>query len=65
MLELLLLGKLIQWESGKSICKVCRGMAKALLIFRVRALYGGIYRHSSGRCPLSKTFMPSSTGFIP
>jgi hypothetical protein len=33
MLELALPGKLIQQESGKSICKVCRGMARALLIY--------------------------------
>jgi hypothetical protein len=32
MLELALLGKLIQRESGKSVCKVYRGMAIALLI---------------------------------
>jgi hypothetical protein len=54
MLELALLGNLIQLESGKSICKVCRGMAKASLISPVRALYGGIYRHSSGRLSLVK-----------
>jgi hypothetical protein len=54
MLELALLGKLIQRESGKGVCKVCRGMAKALLISRVRALYGGIYRHSSVRLSLVK-----------
>jgi hypothetical protein len=54
LLELALLGKLIQRESGKSICKVCRGMAKAFLISRVRALYRGIYRHSSGRMSLVK-----------
>jgi hypothetical protein len=54
MLELVLLGKLIQQESGKTICKVCRGMAKASFISRVRALYGGIYKHSSGRLSLVK-----------
>jgi hypothetical protein len=33
VLELALPGKLIQRESGKSICKVCRGIARALLIY--------------------------------
>jgi hypothetical protein len=54
MLELALLGKLIQRESGKNVCKVYQGMAKASLISRVRALYGGIYRHLSGRLSLVK-----------
>jgi hypothetical protein len=34
---------------------------KALLISRVRAVYGGIYRYSRGRLSLSKMFIPSST----
>jgi hypothetical protein len=38
---------------------------KALLISRVRAVYGGIYRYSRGRLSLSKMFIPSSTRFIP
>jgi hypothetical protein len=33
LLEFALLGKLIQRESGKSVCKVCRGMAITLLIW--------------------------------
>jgi hypothetical protein len=41
LLELALLGKLFQQESGKNVCKVYQGMAKALLISRMRALYGG------------------------
>jgi hypothetical protein len=32
MLELALLSKLIQWESGKSVNKVYRGIAIALFI---------------------------------
>jgi hypothetical protein len=59
------LGKLIQRGSGKCVCKVQHGTPKALLISRVWALYGGIYRYSSGRLSLSKTFTPSSTRFIP
>jgi hypothetical protein len=65
MLELALLGKLIQRGSGKSVSKVCCGMTKASLISRVRALYGVIYRYSRGRLSLSNTFIPSSTRLIP
>jgi hypothetical protein len=39
-------------------------MPKALLIY-VAGTVWGIYRYSSGRQSLSKTFMPSSTRFIP
>jgi hypothetical protein len=56
---------MIQRKSGKSICKVCRGMAKASLISRVTTIYGGIYRHSSGRLSLVKDIYASSIRFIP
>jgi hypothetical protein len=64
-----MLGFNLPWQvdpiRGWKVCLQSLARNAKILISRMWALYGGIYRYSRDRLSLSKMFRPSSTWFIP